>query len=156
PEFVRLAKRREDRAGAPAQDIRQIRRKVRAEHQHAVAGIQERLAEELLENLRSGPCDDILRLRRPAELAADERRRGLAELRDAGRRAIVGLVLLDRADAMGPRARRAIERAVADLELDDVLALRLQGLRNPQAGACRLDRQRASEPAEAYRHVVPL
>src|SRR5690606_2746770 len=149
-------KRREDRARGPAQNVRQVRRKVRAEDEHAVAGIQERLAEELLEDLRPGARDDILRLRRHVELAAHEGRRRLAKLHDAGRRAVVRLVLLDRADARGPRARRAVEGAVADLELDDILAPRLQGLRDAQNGECRLDRQGASELAETYCHVVPL
>ncbi len=49
-----------------------------------------------------------------------------AELRQAGRRAVVRLVLLDGVDAGRTRRGRAVERAVADLELDDVLARGLQ------------------------------
>ena len=60
--------------------------------------------------------------------ARHELRRRLPELGNPGRRAIVRLVVLDRVDAAGPRRRGAVERAVADLELDDVLALGLERL----------------------------
>jgi hypothetical protein len=42
------------------------------------------------------------------------------------------LIGFDRLDAAQTRALGAIERAVSDLELDDVLALRLEGSRDAQ------------------------
>src|SRR5690606_32026134 len=116
----------------------------------------ERLAKELLEDLRAGARDDVLGLGRHIELAAHERRGGFPELGYSGRRAVMRLVLLDRTNAEGLRARRAVERAVADLELDDILASSLQRLGDAEHGERRLDRQRSSELAELYRHVVLL
>jgi hypothetical protein len=53
-------------------------------------------------------------------------RGGLAELGQAQARAVPGAVLADGPDAGVLGVRRARERAVADLQLDDVLAPRLQ------------------------------
>ena len=50
-------------ARAAALDVRQVGREIRAEDEHAVAGIQERLAEELLEHLGAGARDDVARPR---------------------------------------------------------------------------------------------
>src|SRR5690606_12481665 len=61
----------------------------------------------------------------------------------------------DRFDAAGTRARGAVERAVADLELYDVLAFRLQRLRDTEHGERGFDGERASEFAELYGHVTP-
>ena len=156
PEAVRLPQRRQHGARAAALDVRQVRRKIRAEDEHAVAGIQERLAEELLEHLGAGAGDDVARLGRDVELLAHELRGRRAKLGDAGRRAIVRLVVLDRLHAAGPCRCRAVERAVADLELDDVLAGRLERARHCEHGESRLDGQRAGKITELCGHGAPL
>ena len=125
---------------------------MRAEHEHAVAGIEKRLAEELLKDLGARPDDDVLRAGGNAELLAHERRRRLAKRRQAGRRTVVRLVLLDRLLAGRLGRRRALERAVADLELDDVLALRLECLGHGQDGERRFDVQVLRKLAECDRH----
>ena len=141
PEAVRLAQRCQHGARAAALDVRQVRRKIRAEDEHAVAGIQERLAEELLEHLGAGAGHDVARLGRDGEFLADELRRRRAKLGDTRRRTVVRLVVLDRLHAARACRCRAVERAVADLELDDVLAGRLESARHCEDGERRLDGQ---------------
>ena len=68
-----------------------------------------------------------------------------AELGKARRRAVVRLVVLDGLDAAGARRGRAVERAVADLQLDDVLACGLQRSGDGQHGEGRFDGERAGE-----------
>ena len=60
-ELVRLAQRTEDDAGAASLDVRAVGREVRREQQHGVAGVEESLAKELLEDLGSGRHDDVFR-----------------------------------------------------------------------------------------------
>ncbi len=71
------------RARAATLDVRHVGREIRAENQHAVAGIQEGLAEELLEDLGAGPRDDVFHLCRDAEFFLHELRRRLPKLRYA-------------------------------------------------------------------------
>ena len=150
------SQRRQHGARAAALDVRQVRRKIRAEDEHAVARVQERLAEELLEHLGAGADHDVARLGRDVELLAHELGGRRAKLGHARRRAIVRLVVLDRLHAAGPRRRRAVERAVADLELDDVLAGGLQRARHREHGESRLDGQRAGKITELCGHEAPL
>jgi GMP synthase PP-ATPase subunit len=70
--------------------------KVRAEHEHAVAGVQEGLAEELLENLRARPRDDVGRFGRDVELRRGRTPRRPDETPEFRARTIVRLVVLDR------------------------------------------------------------
>ena len=106
--------------------------------------------------LAPGPATMLLGLGRNVELLAHELGGRRAKLRHAGRRAVVRLVVLDRLHAARPRRRRAVERAVADLELDDVLAGRLQRARHREHGESRLDGQRASKITELCGHGAPL
>ena len=106
--------------------------------------------------LAPGPTTMLLGLGRDAELLAHELGGRLAELGNARRRAVVRLVVLDRLHAAGPRRRRAVERAVADLELDDVLAGGLQRARHREHGESRLDGQRAGKITELCGHGAPL
>ena len=59
PEIVRRLQLRHHDARVAPEDVRRIGREVRAEDQHAVAGIQKRLAEQLLEVLRARSRDDV-------------------------------------------------------------------------------------------------
>ena len=72
------------RHAAPAADVRLEGRELRGEEQHRVAGLEEHLAEELLEHLRPGPDDDVLRSGRDAELRRVPSRRSARGTR-AGR-----------------------------------------------------------------------
>ncbi len=99
-----------------------------------------------------GPATTFFGLSRDAELRSRRIRGRLAELGKAGRRAVVRLVVLDRVDAGGLRGRRAGERAVADLELDDVLALGLQRPGHAEHGERGFDCQRSSEVAQLCGH----
>ena len=110
-----LAARRQHGACAAALDVRQIRREVGAEDQHAVAGIQEGLAEELLEHLRAGAGDDVARLGGNVELFADELRGRSSELGDAGRRAIVRLWLFLIASMPPARAAAVLSNGLSPI-----------------------------------------
>ena len=104
-----------------------------------------------------GPATMLLGLGRECRTPSRTNSRGrLAELGDARRRAVVRLVVLDRLDAAGSRRCRAVERAVADLQLDDVLACGLQELRDREHGERRLDGQRAGKLTELCGHDAPL
>ena len=115
------------RPRAPALEVRDVGGELRAEHQHAVAGVEQRLGEILLERLGAGRHHHVPGRRADPELGGDEPRRGVAEFGQAEAGAVARPVRLDRPDAGGLGVRRARERAVADLELDDLLPLRLQG-----------------------------
>ena len=78
---------------------------------------------------------------RVAKFGRDEPRRRCPEIGQSKTRTVAGLVLLDRPDARRLGVRRARERAVADLELDDILTLGLQAARERQHGERRLRRQ---------------
>ena len=152
PELVRLRQGPHDGPRTAPQDIRQVRREIRPEDEHAVARIEKRLAEELLEDLRAWPGDDVLGLGRDAELALHEAGRRLAELGDARRWTVVRLVLLIAWTPAALADGRAVERAVADFQLDDVLPRRFQGLGDGQHGKGRLDRQGTRKLAELSCH----
>ena len=104
-------------------------------------GFEERLAEELLEDLRPRAATTTFSaVAGSAELAVHVRGGRRAELRQAERRAVVRLAGadgLDRRPRWPWRVRR--ERAVADLQLDDVLAGGLELLGDGQHGEGRLD-----------------
>ena len=127
PKLICLLQRLRTPSAAAALDVRAVGREVRAEDQHRVAGIEERLAEELLEDLGAGPDDDVLGRDVDAEFLVVIRRDRLAERRQAQRGAVVRLV-----GAGWPRCRPssalrgARKGAVADLQFDDVLALGLE------------------------------
>ncbi len=69
PEIVRRLEVGQHHARVAAEDVRRIGGKVRAEDQHAVAGVQERLAEQLLEILRARAGNDVLAGHRQPVLA---------------------------------------------------------------------------------------
>ena len=102
--------------------VRRIGGEVRAEDQHGVAGVQERLAEQLLEVFRARAGDHMVARDRQSVLAIDVLGRGLPELHDAERRAVPAVAVADGLHARLDGFRRGRKRAVADLELDDVLA----------------------------------
>src|SRR5262249_25430139 len=95
---------------------------------------------------------DVRRFGRNVELRAHELGSRLPELRNAGRRAIVRLVVANRFHAARARAGRAVERAVADLELHDVLALSLQRSGQGQDGESGFDAQGTSEFTQLCGH----
>src|SRR5262249_30873039 len=114
-EVVGLAQRREDRHGPTPLQVGQVGGEVRREDEDGVAGIEERLAEELLEDLGAGPDDDVLRPDVDAVLAAVVAGDGLAERRQAGRGAVVRLALVDGPAAGLEGAAGAGERRIAYL-----------------------------------------
>ena len=78
-----LRQRHAHRHRPAAADVRLERRELRREEQNRVAGFEEQLAEELLEHLRAGADDHVLRPGRHAELRPDGRGDLLAELGQA-------------------------------------------------------------------------
>src|SRR5204862_7072831 len=92
------------------------------------AGVEGRPAEELLEDLGPRPDDDVVGRDRDVVLALVIARHRLAERGQPRRRAVVSVALLDGLDAGPAGVAGAGEGAVADLQLDDVLARRLEPL----------------------------
>ena len=107
--------------------IGHIRRKLGAENQHPVARVEHRLGKELLERLGTRADHDVFGRHRIAKFGRDEPSRRRPELRQPQTGAVTRLVFLDRPDARLLGVRRAGKRTVADLELDDVLPLGLEG-----------------------------
>ena len=147
-EFILLPKRTVDRPGAAAFNVRPIRRKVRTENQHRIPGVQKRLAEKLLKHFRARPHDNVGRGHLNAELAPVIGGDDLLELRKTGRGAVVRGVALDRPDTRRHGMARGRKGAVADLQLDDVLALRLETPGHGQHVKRRLCRESLSELAQ--------
>src|SRR5437879_1765529 len=114
-------------AAAPV-DIGSIGREVRAEHQHSVPWVQESFTKELFENLGAGTNHDVTRRHLHSKFAAIVRGDNLTEIGEAGGGAVMSGVVLDGTDARRQGVLRRGKRAVADLQLDNVLALRLQAL----------------------------
>ena len=77
-EVVRRLQLRQHDARVAPEDVRRIRGEVRAEDQHAVAGVEERLAEQLLEVLRARARDDVIAGDRQPVLAVHVLGGGLA------------------------------------------------------------------------------
>ena len=121
PERPRGAQVRQHHPRLAPLDVRGVGREVRAEHEDAVAALDERVAEELLERLRAGSRDDVVGGHRQAVLAVDVGGGGGAQLGQAGRRAVGGAAGPERLDPGVDGGLGGRERAVADLELDDVL-----------------------------------
>ena len=125
--------RRQHRPRSPALEVGNVRRKLRAEDQHPVARVEHRLGEILLERLGTRGDDDVLG-RRPSSRTRAETNRAAAarKLGQTQARAVARLVILDRLDARLLGVRRGGKRAVADLQLDDVLPLGLEAPRDGQ------------------------
>ena len=119
-------------SSAATLDVGRVRWEIGAEDQNVVAGIEHRLAEELLEDLGAGANYHVFRGNRDAEVGGVVTGNRLAKTGEAGRRAIMGGVLVDRLDAGSQRVRRAGERAITDLQLDDIFAASLQPLGHRQ------------------------
>src|SRR5262249_40326303 len=112
--------------GAAALDVRAVGGEVRREDEDGVAGVEERLAEELLEDLGAGGGGDVRGADGDAELALVVARHRLAEGGQPVGGTVVTVAALDGVDAGVDGGAGAGEGAVADLQLDDVLALRLE------------------------------
>jgi hypothetical protein len=121
---------------------------VRAEDQHTVARIQERLAEELLKILRARPGHDVFPCDRQSVFAIHIVGRRRAEFHDAEGRAVAAVAIANRLHAGFNRPGRCGERTVAYFELDDVLAGSDKPLGDCKHGERRLDAHRRSELAE--------
>ena len=93
--LVALLERREHRPSRAALDVRHIGRELRTEDEAAISRIEERFAEELLEDFRPRPDDDVGCLSGDIELGLHEPRSRLAKLGQAGRRAVVRLIVGD-------------------------------------------------------------
>ena len=124
-----------------------------AEEEDAIAWLDQGLGEVLLERLGPRGDDDILGAGLDAELLADPGGGDLPQLGEAEARPVAGLIPLDRQQAGRLGVGRAGERAVADLQLDNVLPLRLQATGQGQDGEGRLGGQVAGEGAQS-RHLV--
>ena len=89
--------RSKDSPGSSALEVGYISRKLRAENEHAVARLEHRLGEILLEGLGTGTDDDVLGRDRVAKLTRDEPGRRRAKTGQTQARAVARLILLDRA-----------------------------------------------------------
>ena len=148
------SQRGENRPRAPSLKVGNIRRKLRAEDEHAVARVEHRLGEILLERLGTRTDDDILGRDRITELTRDEPRRRRAKTGQTQARTVARLVIFDRLDSRLFRVRSRGKRAVADLQLDNVFPLGAKGPRGRQHRESRFGRQIPSERAEP-RHEYP-
>src|SRR5262249_17879795 len=99
--------------------------------------------------LGAGADHDVVGRHRHAELAEIALGDGLAKARQAQRGAVVRVLLVDRPDAGQRGVSRSGERAVADLQLDDVLALGLEALGDGEDVKGGLGGEVAGEVAEA-------
>ena len=150
------AERGQHRRAPRRSQVGHVGREVRAEDQDAVAGLEQGLGEVLLERLGPGGDDDVLGGR--PDSRTRPRRTGRAASRKLGQaeaRAVAGLVLLDRPDAGLLGVRRAGERAVADLQLDHVLAPGLQRPGRRQHGEGGLGRQIPRQVAQSNHRNAP-
>src|SRR5207245_1494041 len=93
----------------------------------AVTGVQECLAEKLLENLGAGPNYHVFSPGRDSEFFPHEFRGFFAKRREAGRRAVMRLILANRLLAGGFRRGCTLKWAIADFEFDNILPLALEG-----------------------------
>ena len=141
PKLVFDLQGRQHRPRTAPLEVGHIGRKLGAEDQNPVARVEHRLGEELLERLGTRADHDVFGRHRIAEFGRDEPSRRRPELRQPQTRTVARLVFLDRPDARLLGVRRAGKRTVADLELDDVLSLGLEGPRDGQHGEGRLGRQ---------------
>ena len=153
PETVGLLQRGQHRASTAAFDIGNVGRKERAEDQHTVTGVQESLAEELFEDLRSRSGHDVSGNRGNVELVGDELRGRLSEFGDPRRGAVVRLVVFDRDHAGRLGRGGAVERAVTDLEFDDILPCSLQLFGHRQHGERGFNGQGLGKLTESNGHV---
>src|SRR5205823_13656167 len=88
--------RGEGRHPAPPADVGLKRRELRREQEYFVPGLNEQLAEELLEHLGPRADNDVFRTGRDAKLVAERRRDLLPELGQAERGAVSCLTVRDR------------------------------------------------------------
>ena len=134
--------------------VRNVRGEIGAEDKNSVARIEKRLAKKLLENLRSRPGDDVVRFGRYLEFLADKTRRRRAKTGNSERRAVVRLVPFNGGDAGRLGRSRAVERAVANLELNDILALSLELFSESKNGKGGFYGKRLSKSAQRGGHGV--
>ncbi len=137
--------------GTTALDVRPVGREVRREDQDRIAGIEKRLAEELLEHLGARADDNVLGRNVHAELAAVVSRRRLPEGGHARRGTVMRGAGVDRLHAGGKSGAAAGKRAVADLQFDDILAARFQSPGDRQNVEGCLAAKTVGEVTELYR-----
>ena len=152
PERVRRPQARQHHPRAAPGDVRRVGREIRAEHQHAVVRLQKRLTEQLLEGLRPRSGDDMVGGDRQTVLLVEVGGRRSAKLRQPDRRTVAGATVADGLDPRleGPVRRR--ERAVADLQLYDVLTGGDQPPGDGEHGEGALGLDRGRETREGRRH----
>src|SRR5262249_8486876 len=123
---------------------------MRAENQHLISRIEERLTEELLENLRPRTDDYVFCCDADAVLTTVGLGHGFAERRQAHRRTIVGGMVFDRHDAGLTSRAGAWEGTVSDLKLGNVLTLRLEPFGHSEHVKSRFSSQTLRKSAESY------
>ena len=111
------------------------------------AGLRERQQGEEHDGLGAGGNDDLLPLVLEAAALTSVAGDGLPDLRDARGGDVVGEARVQRVDGGSLDVGRRLEVGLADLEVNDVDALGLEGLCPRQDLKCRL----RSQPAHAFR-----
>ncbi len=129
---------------------------MRAEDQDTVTGLQKGLREVLLDGLRPRGGHDVFRADIQAKLIVNHAGRRRAELGQPQTGAVAGLVLLDRPDARVLGVRGTRERAIADLQLNHVLAPSLQRPRHREHGERSLRGEVPRQCAQPGHQPIPL
>ncbi len=127
---------------------------MRAEDQHRVAGVEKRLAEELLERLCPGAGHHILGRDGDAVFLGVILGNCLAKSQKAQRRSVVRLPTADRLDPSGQGMFCAGKRAVADVQADDILARRLELARDGEHVKRGLGGEATGELAQRDGHCL--
>lgn len=126
---------------------------MRTENERAIARVQERFAEELLEDLGTGTDNDVLRFGGDVKLFPDKTSGRLAEFGNPWGGAIVRLIVSNGLLTRLFRVGRAGERAVTNFEFDDILTFRLQLLGDRQDGKRGFDVEILCELTERDGHL---
>lgn len=151
-EVVALFEGAEDDPAVAALDIGDVGGEIGAEDEDAIAGIDEGFAEELFEDFGTGTDDDVFAFGGDIEFAFDEGGCAVTESGKSGRGAIVGLIVLNGADAGVFGRGGAFEGAVTDFEFDDVFACGLEVFGDGEDGECSFDGELLGEITERDGH----
>ena len=133
---------------SPPRDIRVVGGKSGLKHHDGIAWLEEQLAEELLDRLRTRHDDHIVGCRGDGELRLHGARDRFPECGQSHGWAIMRQAIVDGLLPSSDGAGRTRKRAIADLEFDDILAPGFELACDRKNVECRLPGQRFGECRE--------